>query len=767
MKMNPKTRKLIAAGLLLLLGFVTLNYIVPLAMPMPEGLVEPEDPSTVITDRNGVPLRRFLVNDEEVVSAFATLDEIPDGLINATISAEDKRFHAHNGVDPVAIVRAMIGALKNGRAVSGASTITQQLVKISSPPRGRTLKTKVVEVFTARKVEMKLTKEEILENYLNRLPYGNLRTGCRTASEGYFGKPLHDLSHAECAFLAGLPNKPTRFNPYKNFRGAKNRQLWILDRMLEDGFLTDEQYERAKTEKLVIVEGASVFRAPHAVDLMVQTRREALHPGVVQSTLDMDMQRYAEDAIDRQLAFITGQRHVSPYLHAAVVVIENATGNVRVLTGSRDYFSPQAGQVNGAWARRSPGSTLKPFTYLLALEQGFSPSSILADVPTEFMTPGGMYRPVNYDHTFRGPVRMRFALANSLNIPAVRMLELVGGPPVLFDTLQKLGFTDFDRTAADYGLGLTIGNAEVRLLELTNAYACIARLGEWKDYHLLADEPQEEPVRVFSEDSCYLIADMLSDPAARAQVFGWNSPLRVDGITVAAKTGTSSDYRDAWTLGFTPEFTVGVWLGNFDNSSMDKFSGSAGAGPIFNEVMTKLHETTSATWYDRPNSITEVRIDPSTGKRIDRNTHFPFRLPRTEKELSPRSSLPMSATVSDYDAGGRPLLKDVYRPWYESSPKTITERFAMRPPDQDEDQPFEITSPLSGMTIYLDPDMAHQGRRLRLSTTNASSVEWISDTLQIDEEASIALLVPGEHELTAEDPATGYRQSVRIHVQSL
>ncbi len=736
-------------------------YAIPLCTPLPKQLAQPQDPSTVITDEEGRELRRFLVNGEHIISDYAPLESIPSTLIDATIAAEDKRFWLHNGVDFSAIARAVWDASRLGYPTSGASTITQQLVKICSTPRARNVRTKVIEIMSARKVEILHSKEWILENYLNRLPYGNMRNGCRAAAQGYFDKPLKELSIAESAFLAGLPNKPTRFNPYTNFRGAKARQLWILDRMWEDGYITEGDVARARHEKLVIVPRGSSFRAPHAVDLMVALHGDALPAGHVASTLNLDLQAVVERAIDEHLRLISSQRQTSPYLHAAVVVIENESGAVRVLTGSRDYESPHGGQINGAWTPRSPGSALKPFTYLLALEQGMPASTIVPDTPMEFATRTGVYRPVNYDRTFAGPVRLREALGNSLNLPAVRVLRDLGGPEVLCETLERLGLSTLTESPEHYGLGLTIGGAEVRLLELTNAYACLARLGVWKPFRLF---PEGSPVlagqeipsarRLFRRETCYLIADMLSDPAARARSFGWDSPIQVRGFRAAVKTGTSSDYRDAWAVGFTPDYTVGVWVGNFDNAPLDRFSGAAGAGPIFRTVMEALQEERGGEWFERPDDVIEVEVDPASGRMATEG----FRPPRTVVDLAMNEALPPPALPAGYDSRGRTWLPPNYANWFERA-SSLQRRFVVvREPAGDRD--FAILSPLPGMEIFLDPDIVNGGRVLRLVTDVEEGVEWSSATLRIDAAQETALLVPGRHEITAVDTVTGKRKSV-------
>ncbi len=735
-------------------------WILPLFAPLPAELLAPPRVSTTVTDRNGVPLRRFLVNGEEVVSSYVTLAEIPQVFIDATVAAEDKRFWKHHGIDFIAVLRAANQAAEEGQAISGASTITQQLIKITMPePMPRNLRTKFVEIILARKLEMTHDKKWILENYLNRIPYGNLRTGCRAAAEGYFAKPLGDLTLAECALLTGLPNKPTRFNPYRNLQGAKERQVWILDRMLEDGYITTEECQRAKDERLVLRRDGSAFRAPHAVDLIVAKHRDALVPGTVRSTIDQELQTFSENVIDEHLNFISSQRSTSRYFHAAVVAIDNATGEVLVLTGSRNYDDQRSGQINGAWVPRSPGSALKPFTYLIAMQRGISASTVLADIPVEFPTPLGVYRPVNYDRTWMGPVDIRRALGNSLNIPAVRMLDRIGGPSALHQSLTNAGLTSLTEPASTYGLGLTIGSAPVRLLELTNAYSCLARLGEFRPWRLLCDAPVAASKRIFDEDACFVLADMMSDNSSRARNFGWNNPLHFDSFRAAAKTGTSSDFRDGWTLGFTPEFTVGVWVGNFDHTPLDRFSGTAGAGPIFHAVMQRLHRDRPATWYHSVDGVTRVTVDVLTGHQI-----IPG-LPAIDPVEIPvlRRALPRLASAADYDDTGRVILPATYSDWHRTAPSQLRERTIVRS-GPDTAREFQIRCPVEGLIVYLDPDLPDGGSLLRLSA-DVDGLLWTSPTLQIDDSSHTAQLIPGEHEITAEDPATGLRRSVRITVK--
>ena len=455
------------------------GWIAVKCVPLPQALFLPSGQSLEFVDRHGLPLRE--TRTDARFSRTVRVSEVPPNLVHAMLAAEDKRFFDHRGVDVAALMRAVFDNLRRRQVTSGASTITEQLVKISDP-RPRTLATKLLEAARALRLEQIWTKEQILEAYLNRLDFGNLNIGVASAADYYFGKPLTDLSDAEAAFLAGLPKNPTRLNPHSGFDRAKHRELTVLQRMRDDGWLTADQFSRAAQEQLRLQPRQRLFRAPHFVDFVLQN----LAPGtssIVTTTLDLNLNRFVEDTVRERLASLHGKNVED----AAVVVIDNRSGDVIALVGSENYFAPGTGQVNGALARRSAGSTFKPFTYLLALERGATPATIEADVPAVFMTTDGIYRPENYNKHCYGPLRYRLALANSLNIPAVKVLNSIGGAASLRDRLHAWGMTTLDQPAEHYGLGLTIGNAETRLIELTNAYAALARLGEWKPYRVLLD----------------------------------------------------------------------------------------------------------------------------------------------------------------------------------------------------------------------------------------------------------------------------------------
>ena len=479
MKIKPIALFLTLAAILGL-GWLALELIWRLT-PVPPDLTKSPPQSVEFVDRTGRPLRRVL-QDQRIFRSRCALSEVSSNAIAATLSAEDKRFRNHSGIDALAIMRALWQAVHTGQIRSGASTITEQLVKLSHPNSDRGVWAKLTEAWAALSLERHWSKDRILEEYLNRLDYGDLQVGLASASADYFEKPPSDLSAAEAAFLAAIPQAPSRLDPFTHFAAVKARQRWVLQRMHANGFLDDAAFARAMAEPLRLREHSREFEAPFFVDLLLE-RRGTLPPegGVVKTTVDLGFNQWIDQVIARQLQTLEDKNVTA----AAAVVIENATGEVLALSGSGNYFEPGTGQINGAWSARSAGSALKPFTYVRALEKGAFPGTVVADVPTDFPTETGLYHPNNYNHRFYGPVTLRFALANSLNVAAIKVLEREGGPEILYNALRDAGITTLEHPAAYYGLGLTIGNGEVRLLELTNAFASLARLGVYRPFRLL------------------------------------------------------------------------------------------------------------------------------------------------------------------------------------------------------------------------------------------------------------------------------------------
>jgi len=746
------SRRLLRTGIALaagaLVGWGALELALRLT-PLPEELSANRTPSVEFLDRNGKSLRALLV-DEQRLERHCALSEVSPWVIAATLGAEDKRFHRHRGIDFPATVRAVRDALLSGKIHSGASTISQQLVKLSLRDRKRTPAAKLREIWLAAALERRWPKDRILETYLNRLDYGNLQIGIASASWFYFRKPPRDLSPAEAALLAGLPKAPSRLNPHENLPGAISRQQWILHRMAANGMLRPSALARALEEPLRLADPALSFAAPHFVGLLLQ--RRGLLPetgGGVVTTLDLALNRQVESILKDQLALMADKNATS----GAVVVIDNPTGEVLALVGSADYFEPGSGAVNGAWMPRSPGSAIKPFAYALAIENGANPCTVVPDVPTEFETPTGLYRPNNYNHRFYGPVSLRFALGNSLNVAAIRVEQLGGGPEALHRLMRRLGVTSFGHPAEHYGLGLVLGNGEVRLLELANAYATFARGGVHRPYRLVRS-PDEIPAgeRVLDEGTAWLIADMLADNAARSSSFGWNSPLRFD-FPVACKTGTSSDYRDNWTVGFTPEFTVAVWVGNPDGSPMREITGVTGAAPVMHEVMELLHRTRGTTWFARPETIADYWVQPLSGKRVAAGTKGAI---RTACRWEPRWEPP-----SDRDSRGRLILGPEYAAWLAGPQNSLGDLVTCAPVAD----ALRIVQPRPGAVYFLDPDLPAESQRIALKAESTGAVSWSSSSL--DCSAGVAHLREGTHEIIAKDAISGETATTRIEVRGL
>jgi penicillin-binding protein 1C len=728
---NVRRARAIARTVILLAGLGCLAFWM---LPIPQELLDAPAPNLEFVDRRGQTLRELLANDTHFARRVP-FEKIPRSLIDATVAAEDHRFWQHNGVDLFATARALRDLVWHQRVMSGASTITQQLVKLAQR-RSRNLFSKITEAVTSLRIEQSWSKQRILEEYLNRLDYGNMRTGCASAARYYFSKPLSDLSVAESAFLAGLPQAPGRLNPHSQFAQAKARQEWVLLQMFRKNLIDKPTYHRASAERLRLASAPRIFQAPHFVDLLLS--KEKTSRGITRTTLDLDLTRAAEEILKRRLRALRG-REVT---NGAIVIIENQSSDVLALVGSEDYFAPGSGQVNGAWALRSAGSTLKPFTYLLAFERGGTPATIIADVPTEFTTPSGLYRPVNYDQRCYGPTRYRIALANSLNISATKVLASIGGPATLQRLLRECGITTLQKPASHYGLGLTIGNAEVRLLELTNAYACLARLGEYRPYRLLTNQ-ETFPVQVASPAAAWLIADILSDNSARTPAFGMRSPLRFD-FPVACKTGTSSDFRDNWAIGYTPEFTVGVWVGNFDNSPMQKVSGVTGAAPILRDVFTLLHERFGTSWFARPANIIEARVHKFTGKLVSRSGE------EMVDEKFVVNKLPQWESPEDYE-GNSVRLPSEYQAWAASPDNFLGKKIAVSAATH-----LQIVSPLPGTTFLIDDNLPENSRWIPLKSRGSSAEFWRCDSLHLREEDGqmFAHMREGRHVLTVSDNAS-------------
>ena len=591
-----------------------------LYVPFPQKKLSPAPVVSLrLTDRNGILLREVL-SDEGGRCRWVGLEEVSPFLVKATLAAEDRNFFLHKGIHLPSIARAFLQNLRRGRVVSGASTITQQVVRnIYRGPRS--LSAKVKEAWLALRLEHTISKNEILVQYLNRISYGNQAYGVEAASRLYFDKPASALGAAESAFLAALPRSPSSGNPYRNDRAARERRLDILKKMADFGLISAEERETAEAIPLKIYPARERFRAPHFCDGILARLSPEERTGMseIRSTLDYPLQEKLETLLASHLDSLE-KKGVG---NGAAVVWDNRNGEILAMAGSRDFFDDaRDGQVNAVLALRQPGSTLKPFTYALALEKGMTAATVFEDAPSQFPTRDGYYAPQNYDRRFHGPTRLRSALACSYNVPAVSALEVIG-PDILYKRLKSAGFESLGQPPSFYGMGLTLGNGEVSLLELVRAYAALACGGvltrervviEFTDRNNDKSTPAapSAPERIFSAQVAFIITHILADADARVPSFGYRSPLTLP-FPAAAKTGTSKDFRDNWTIGFTRRYTVGVWVGNFDGRPMHNVSGITGCGPLYRDIMLLLHGRAGAEPFEEPAGITRKNICPESG----------------------------------------------------------------------------------------------------------------------------------------------------------
>jgi len=752
------------------LAFVALDALFPFPQRQLERLARPASAPQVL-DRAGGVLQAFVAPDDSW-SFPVPLCEMSPHLAEATIAVEDGRFRLHGGVDALAAIRAAWSNLTRLRTVSGASTITMQTIRLLEPRR-RTLWAKLVEAFRALQLERIRSKDEILAGYLNLAPYGGNFTGAEAASLAYFAKHARDLTLAEAALLAGLPQAPSRLRPDRFPDRARARRDAVLRHMLSRGAIRPEAFELAHREPIVARRAPFPSTAPHWVQLVRQRfpGRAALH-----TTLDPQAQRIAETAL-REAVGAWGGAGIS---NGAVVVIENETSAVRALVGSCDFSAEPDGQVNGATAPRSPGSALKPFTYALAFERGIcSPDTILADVPSSYTG----YEPENYDHTCRGPVPAREALATSLNLPAVRLAREVGHQS-LFSLLRQLGFTTLIRDADHYGLALTLGSVEVTLLDLTNAYAALARLGVCREPRFLETEPASEGRRVLSEGAAWLVLEALAGTRRLGLGPRWEP---AEGLPrLAWKTGTSHGHRDAWTVACTPRHTVGVWLGNFSGRPARELVGVQAAAPVAAQVLDRLEAGRASLPFTKPESVQLAALCAVSG--MPAGPHCPataqgFTL-RTSS-VAPTCSVHVEVKVDATTgvrlcprcAGNRESAARVAECWPaelaawlrhhgrgESLPPPHNPDCASAAPA---DAPPRVLSPAPGQTYVLLPDAPHQRLALK-AASRAATLYWFVNGALVATGAPLEPafwpLRPGTHTILCADDA-GQGTSLTIAVR--
>lgn len=771
-------------------------------------------PSTRIYDRHG----RLLYEISDPRAGRHTpipLAQMPLALRQATIATEDASFYTNPGLDLWAIIRAVWINLRGGEVRAGGSTITQQVARnlLLDPQerQARTLTRKLRETILAWRLARTYSKDDLLTLYLNQTYYGHLAFGVEAAAHTYFGKPVEQLDLAESALLAGLPQSPVAYDPLTDPEAARARQAAVLDLMVKQGYITDEEARLAKAERLNFAAAPFPIEAPHFVMyvwslLEREYGPDLYHQGlVVTTTLDLDWQHAAESIARRQLARLAQAQPASNVSDAALVALDPRTGEILAMLGSPDYFDPRiSGAVNVALAPRQPGSAIKPITYAAAFsgDHPWTAATMVLDVRTSFPTREGTpYLPENYDRRFHGPVLLREALASSYNIPAVKVLQHIGIDS-LIRLASQMGISTFN-DAERFGLALTLGGGEVRLLELTAAYGAFAN-GGYRVQPVAIKEIRPsssaaspdtggrttgsaDRTRVLDPRVAYLITDILSDDAARTPAFGPNSILHLSR-PAAAKTGTTTDWRDNWTVGYTPDLVVGVWVGNADNTPMNDVSGISGAGPIWHDFMEEVLKGRPSLDFAQPPGMIRVEVCALSGQLP--TPYCPHR--RTELFIAgtqPTQPDTFYRPVQIDTATGLPagpdtpparqavrvalVLPPEAQEWAEenglwSLPSSfltqddIDQRGANRSPTTDA-VPLWLVSPDPGAIYRLSPALPGEGQRIAVEAQ--TSVPLMQITLMADGEPLAQLANPPYRALWTLKPGSHTFQAIGREAQ--
>ncbi len=777
-----------ALGLVALLVVARGRWLLPLD---PAEALRQQYGATELLDRDGHTLR-WLYGPDHTRAQPVEMSDLSPRLIAATLALEDQRFWQHPGVDPLAIVRAAGQNLARGRRFSGASTLTQQLVK-QMQPRSRTWTAKAVEALAALQLEAHYAKPVILGWYLNWAPYGGLVRGAQAAARGYFHKDAKVLTWAEAAYLAVLPRSPGRLDPLQHPERALAPQRRLLRLLHARGALDDAALAAALAEPILVQPEAGRLLAPHLADLVHDQLRVLWHarPTRLQTTLDAALQDTVARLLQTHLAALADRR----VGNGAVVVLDNATLEVRAMVGSAGYQdADRLGANDGALALRQPGSTMKAFAYAAAFaapDKHLTPATLLADLEAHFATEQGDYAPRNYGDVTAGPLRARVALASSVNIAAVRLVERLGVPPLL-DLLHALGLAALDRAPDHYGLGLVLGDGEVTLLDLTAAFAALARLGSYQPPRWLAAVqldaeaplavPRTPPRQVLPAPAAFQVLDVLADPVARQLAFGRGGPLELP-FQVAAKTGTSKGFRDNWALGATPRWTVGVWVGNFDGAPMRDVSGVTGAAPLLRAVLLHLVGDQPSPDFTPPPGLVRAAICPLSG-----GGHTPL-CPTAVEEWFAAGTAPEPCAVHQEIAIDR---RTGLRAGASCPPAAVTRSvFAVLPPEFDHwaqahlPQPplafsplcpgapppltaLGVDEPADGAVYQRDSQLPDQTQQISLAAHGVAPIRWQVDGQPLGQTASGERLFwtpsAGRHAIHATDAA---QQHAAVHIEVL
>ena len=765
--MKLPTRRLTRAAVTLLGGvaFSLAAIAAWIAWPLPPHVSSRNPaPSIVLEDRNGVVLRAARAADGSR-TRWISLSEMDPDLLRAFVAVEDRRFFDHRGVDVRAVGRALRDNVRGRRIVSGASTITMQLARLIRPV-DRDVAGKIAQALWALRLEAHLDKQDILEQYLNRVHLGQGAVGVGAASALYFGATASEVSTGQAALLAGLAHAPSTDNPFVSPRRARGRRGHALERMSRLAMITDIDKTRALEEPVLRARDAGPFYAPHFTTRLLLWARDSTRQadGRWRTTLDLGLQQALEAEVRHTVMELAdrGARH------GAAVVLDNRTGDILAWVGSPDFWADTSGQTDMVVSARQPGSALKPFLYGLAFDRGYTPATVIADVARTYRTSTGPYRPRNYDHRFHGPVRAREALGSSYNIPAVELTERIGASSLL-STLRLAGFTSLSRSAEHYGLGLSLGNGDVTLLEIANAYRALANGGVWQPVRWLADVPAiGESRRIVSPSSATIVLDILADPEARIPGFGVQTPFDFP-FRAAVKTGTSRHFTDNWAVATTAGFTVAVWVGNFSGRAMEGVSGVTGAGPLLQRAVLQTARRYAPGSLPTPADVgaRPVAICRLSGHRASPNCPHAV-------EWFPPGSEPMQVCGWHTESGV--VLPAEYDEWSASvnggemraAHGESSDSNALRPAQLASRQApaeFRITSPMNGDTYAVPPGVDRRYATVALRASGGRRAVAVHWTVNGNRVVTPRLeLVRGTHLIVART-ATGDRDSVTVQVE--
>jgi penicillin-binding protein 1C len=794
-----KLRIVLLAGFVLLAGYAIYTFWdLPAVDSLPDHYLTP---SIRITDRNGRLLYEILP-EAGGRNTVLSIEHIPQCLKDATIAVEDKNFYTHPGVDPTGILRAVWLNLRGREVVAGGSTITQQVARnvlLGQDERlERSFRRKMREAVLAWQLTRQLSKDEILALYLNQINYGGMAYGAEAAAQTYFGKPAGDLLLPECALIAGLPQAPGLYNPFTNPELAQERQRVVLGLMEQRGYLTHQDRIEAESTPLSFNSAPYPIEAPHFIWIVKNQIDKLASAGVlnagqslvVRTTLDLDYQHLAENTLQRRIEeFKNENTGISHNVNnAALVVLDPHNGEILALVGSADYFDESIhGALDMATSPRQTGSAFKPFIYALALDparpNAWTAATSMLDVSTTFLTRDGTpYTPVNYDGREHGPVSVRESLGSSLNIPAVKTLQEVGIEKTI-DLAQRLGITSL-RAPQQYDLSLALGGGQISLLELATAYASLANDGYFTgsdsildihdaDQNLLYRNDQTPPVQVFDPRVAWLLSDILSDDSARITGFGAESTLKLDR-TAAVKTGTTTNFHDNWTIGYTPDLLVGVWVGNSGYEAMHNVTGLTGAAPIWHEVMRGLLQGHPDRPFERPDGLAQAEVCDLSGllpAAACPHTRLEWFIAGTNPTQADTfhqqvwidmltNSLANDATPMERRKSIAVLdLPIEAQPWaHEQGLTLITDYAQLANSVSGLADPLVLLSPHPGTTYHIDSNFAPSAQQLQIEAAAGEEISQV--TLWIDGNLIATLSAPpyqawwslasGEHQFWAE-----------------